>query len=115
VNDIGKLLGSLGAEVMAVLWSADEPLSVRTVLTGSTRTDPQLAYTTVMTVLSVHQRGLLHGLRGQNDRPTSRRNPMTTASCWRSTTTATAPAAGSDASATTIVTGTTVTSVLWID
>ncbi len=44
-------MGSLEAEVMAVLWAAAEPLTVRQVRErmGTTR---GLAYTTVMTVLS---------------------------------------------------------------
>lgn len=46
-------LGPLEAEVMAVLWRADEPLPVRDVATALNdgRVAP-LAYTTVMTVLS---------------------------------------------------------------
>jgi predicted transcriptional regulator len=53
VNDIGKLLGPLGAEVMAVLWSAGEPLSVRAVLDRLNHgRSERLAYTTVMTVLT---------------------------------------------------------------
>jgi predicted transcriptional regulator len=53
VNDIGRLLGPLGAEVMAVLWSAGDPLTVRAVLDRLNEGRPEpLAYTTVMTVLS---------------------------------------------------------------
>jgi predicted transcriptional regulator len=46
-------LGSLEAEVMAVLWQADEPLPVRDVAgaLNAGRVAP-LAYTTVMTVMS---------------------------------------------------------------
>jgi predicted transcriptional regulator len=43
-------LGDLEAAVMGVLWEADEPLKVRTVL-ERLDTGRQLAYTTVMTVL----------------------------------------------------------------
>lgn len=52
-------LGELEAKVMDVLWSATEPLRVRTVLErlGSAR---PLAYTTVMTVLdNLHGKGYL--------------------------------------------------------
>lgn len=49
----GSALGPLEAEVMAVLWEADAPMSVRAVVDrlNSGRAAP-LAYTTVMTVLS---------------------------------------------------------------
>jgi predicted transcriptional regulator len=49
----GSALGPLEAEVMAVLWQADAPLSVRDVVErlNAGRAAP-LAYTTVMTVLS---------------------------------------------------------------
>jgi predicted transcriptional regulator len=52
-DEAAKVLGPLGAEVMGVLWSAREPLSVRVVLDrlNQGRAEP-LAYTTVMTVLS---------------------------------------------------------------
>lgn len=52
-TETSKLLGPLGAEVMEVLWQADGPLPVREVLDrlNSGRSE-QLAYTTVMTVLS---------------------------------------------------------------
>lgn len=48
-----KLLGSLGAEVMDVLWAAGEPVTVRVVMDrlNHDRVEP-LAYTTVMTVLT---------------------------------------------------------------
>jgi len=47
-----RVLGALETAVMGVLWSGDEPLSVRRVLDAlnANRTTP-LAYTTVMTVL----------------------------------------------------------------
>jgi|SRR5579871_2579227 predicted transcriptional regulator len=49
----GSALGPLEAEVMAVLWAAKEPVSVREVAgqLNAERSEP-LAYTTVMTVLS---------------------------------------------------------------
>jgi predicted transcriptional regulator len=49
----GSALGPLEAEVMAVLWQSDGPVSVREVVQrlNAGRTAP-LAYTTVMTVLS---------------------------------------------------------------
>jgi predicted transcriptional regulator len=49
----GSALGPLEAEVMAVLWQAEGPVSVREVAErlNAGRTAP-LAYTTVMTVLS---------------------------------------------------------------
>jgi predicted transcriptional regulator len=52
-DDAGKLLGPLEAEVMRVLWQAGEPLTVRGLLgeLNSSRR-PQLAYTTVMTVMN---------------------------------------------------------------
>ncbi len=47
------VLGPLESEVMGALWSAGEPLTVRTVLDRLNRgRRPPLAYTTVMTVLS---------------------------------------------------------------
>jgi predicted transcriptional regulator len=52
-TDAGGLLGPLETEVMAVLWSAGEALSVRAVLERLNEDRrPELAYTTVMTVLS---------------------------------------------------------------
>jgi predicted transcriptional regulator len=52
-RDPEKLLGPLEAEVMQVLWSAGEPMSVRDVLAAlnESRAEP-LAYTTAMTVLA---------------------------------------------------------------
>jgi predicted transcriptional regulator len=52
-RDPEKVLGPLEAEVMDVLWSADEPMSVRDVLAqlNRSRSEP-LAYTTAMTVLA---------------------------------------------------------------
>lgn len=53
MNETTKLLGPLGAEVMEVLWSVSEPVTVRAVMErlNRGRVDP-LAYTTVMTVLT---------------------------------------------------------------
>lgn len=52
-RDSTGVLGPLEAEVMTILWSASEPMSVRQVR-DSLNTDrtPELAYTTIMTVLS---------------------------------------------------------------
>ncbi len=57
----GSALGPLEAEVMGVLWQADEPVSVRQVADrlNAGRAAP-LAYTTVMTVLSrLSSKGIL--------------------------------------------------------
>lgn len=49
----GGVLGPLESEVMAALWSAGRSLSVREVLGRLNEVrEPELAYTTVMTVLS---------------------------------------------------------------
>jgi predicted transcriptional regulator len=46
-------LAPLEAEVMAVIWQADAPISVRLVLDAlNDQRDAQLAYTTVMTVMN---------------------------------------------------------------
>jgi predicted transcriptional regulator len=52
-RDSERLLGPLETEVMNVLWSAGEPMSVRDVLAqlNRSRSEP-LAYTTAMTVLA---------------------------------------------------------------
>jgi predicted transcriptional regulator len=48
-----KLLGPLEAEVMQELWKAEEPLTVRQLLSQLNRgRKPKLAYTTVMTVMN---------------------------------------------------------------
>ena len=54
-------LGDLEAQVMAQLWSAEDPRSVREVLDGINAGAPRpLAYTTVMTVLdNLHRKGWL--------------------------------------------------------
>ena len=52
-------LGDLEAVVMALLWSADAPLTVREVL-GQMDRRPPLAYTTVLTVVdNLHRKGFL--------------------------------------------------------
>lgn len=52
-DELSKLLGPLGAEVLQALWSVGEPVSVRVVLDRLNRDRPEpLAYTTVMTVLA---------------------------------------------------------------
>ena len=52
-NDSGKVLGPLEADVMEILWAADEPMTVRQLLERiNKRRKPQLAYTTVMTIMS---------------------------------------------------------------
>jgi predicted transcriptional regulator len=49
----GSVLGPLEADVMAVLWGADEPLLVKDVVAElNAERDAALAYTTVMTVMS---------------------------------------------------------------
>jgi predicted transcriptional regulator len=50
-------LGELESAIMAVLWSASAPATVRDVL-GALHRDPEPAYTTVMTVLdNLHRKG----------------------------------------------------------
>jgi len=52
-NNSGKVLGPLEAEVMEILWAADEPMTVRQLLERiNKRRKPPLAYTTVMTIMS---------------------------------------------------------------
>jgi predicted transcriptional regulator len=54
-DELSRVLGPLEAEVMRVMWAAkvETPLSVRAVLEVLNRgREPQLAYTTVMTVMS---------------------------------------------------------------
>lgn len=54
-----RQLGQLEAAVMQHLWSAGEPVSVRTMLETLTQERP-LAYTTVMTVMdNLHSKGLV--------------------------------------------------------
>jgi predicted transcriptional regulator len=51
--DRSKVLGPLEAEVMGVMWAADDRLSVRSVLERLNEArDSPLAYTTVMTVMA---------------------------------------------------------------
>jgi predicted transcriptional regulator len=52
-DEAGRLLGPLEAEVMKLLWKAGRPMTVRALLERINKArDPQLAYTTVMTVMS---------------------------------------------------------------
>lgn len=52
-KDLSKVLGSLESDVMQVLWKARRPLTVRAVLDRvNANRKPELAYTTVMTVLT---------------------------------------------------------------
>jgi predicted transcriptional regulator len=52
-DDSGKLLGPLEAEVMKILWKSGGPMTVRALLERINKgRDPELAYTTVMTVMS---------------------------------------------------------------
>ena len=51
--EVAKVLGSLEAEAMEVLWASPAPMSVRSVLEQlNVDRTPPLAYTTVMTVLA---------------------------------------------------------------
>jgi predicted transcriptional regulator len=52
-SDAEKVLGPLEAEVMRIIWAAERPMSVRELLDRINRRRRQdLAYTTVMTVMS---------------------------------------------------------------
>jgi len=52
-DELSRVLGPLEAEVMRVMWATDRRMSVRTVLDRlNAGRDPQLAYTTVMTVMA---------------------------------------------------------------
>ncbi len=52
-GDLEKLLGPLEADVVRAAWAAGEPVSVRDLLERVNKgRSPQLAYTTVMTVMS---------------------------------------------------------------
>jgi predicted transcriptional regulator len=52
-DDLEKLVGPLEAELVRAAWAAGEPVSVRRLLEGiNERRSPQLAYTTVMTVMN---------------------------------------------------------------
>lgn len=54
-----RSFGELEAVVMERLWAADEPLTVREVLSRIER-EPQLAYTTVLTVMdNLYKKGYL--------------------------------------------------------
>jgi predicted transcriptional regulator len=60
-----KRLGALEGEVMRMVWAADEPQTVRAVLEELNRhRRPQLAYTTVMTVMGrLAEKGVLRRAR----------------------------------------------------
>src|SRR5437773_93092 len=60
-DDTEKVLGPLEAEVMRHLWAADGPVTVRAIVERLNSGRPkQLAYTTVMTVMSrLAERGVL--------------------------------------------------------
>jgi predicted transcriptional regulator len=52
-DELSRVLGPLEAEIMRVMWATDGAQSVRAVLDALNRgRDPELAYTTVMTVMS---------------------------------------------------------------
>jgi predicted transcriptional regulator len=52
-DDLDKLLGPLEAEVVRAAWARGEPVSVRQLLDRINRgRSPELAYTTVMTVMN---------------------------------------------------------------
>jgi predicted transcriptional regulator len=52
-DDLEKLLGPLEAELVRAAWAASEPVSVRQLLEHINEgRSPQLAYTTVMTVMN---------------------------------------------------------------
>jgi predicted transcriptional regulator len=52
-DEAGRLLGPLEAEVMRILWKAGRPMTVRALLERINKArEPQLAYTTVMTVMA---------------------------------------------------------------
>lgn len=60
-EQLEKILGPLEAEVMEAVWAADKPVTVREVLAGlNGKRGNQLAYTTVMTVMSrLAEKGIL--------------------------------------------------------
>src|SRR3954449_69700 len=52
-DELGKLLGPLEAEIVRAAWAAGRPVSVRDLLERiNDGRKPQLAYTTVMTVMN---------------------------------------------------------------
>ena len=52
-DELGKLLGPLEAEIVRAAWAAARPVSVRDLLERiNEKRKPQLAYTTVMTVMN---------------------------------------------------------------
>jgi predicted transcriptional regulator len=64
-NEPARVLGPLEAEVMEVVWATKEPVAVRAVLEQLNQgRDPQLAYTTVMTVMArLADKQVLHRTR----------------------------------------------------
>lgn len=53
MTELSKVLGTLEAEVMRIVWAEDGPLTVRATMERLNRNRlPPLAYTTVMTVMS---------------------------------------------------------------
>lgn len=60
-DDLDKVLGPLGAEVMRAVWKHREPMTPRQALDVlNDRRTPPLAYTTVMTVMSrLAEKGIL--------------------------------------------------------
>jgi predicted transcriptional regulator len=60
-----KLLGPLESEVMEIIWESGRPMSVRELLERiNDGRDPELAYTTVMTVMSrLVDKGILRRTR----------------------------------------------------
>jgi predicted transcriptional regulator len=81
MNDTAPRLGPLEARIMQVLWSCDpgEYAPIREVLR---RLDDDLAYTTVMTVLSrLHDKGLVRRAGGQRRGPRRRVDAPGAARC----------------------------------
>jgi predicted transcriptional regulator len=64
-GELEKVLGPLEAEVMRLVWDEDGPVTVRRLLERiNRRRRPQLAYTTVMTVMSrLVEKGVLRRRR----------------------------------------------------
>ena len=69
-----RTMGELEAVVMQILWSAENPTTVREVLAQIDR-HPPLAYTTVLTVMdNLHRKGFLSRERVGPGWPRSRRS-----------------------------------------
>jgi predicted transcriptional regulator len=64
-SDIAKVLGPLESEVMKAVWAVRTPVTVRDVLDALNRgRKPELAYTTVMTVMArLAEKGVLRRTR----------------------------------------------------